>query len=193
MEEKLKANKSWDTRDISALKSLGRKRGGERKIYLYLAHWLVKKWPEGKVWVDPSSLGIDIVQQIGEKYIGFEVKIPLVKQTKSGERFLDPSPICDGIGQALGYFQRGMDLAYLVHPEISYQYKIDVSVLVRETSIGLILFDKHANFTLVTEAVSPSKKRLYTEEWRKIMKEVLEMQEPFSTSTNMIHISETLV
>lgn len=192
MEEKLKPNESWDIKDISALKELGRRRGGERKIYPYLAHWLVKKCPEGKVWVDPSSLGIDLVQQIGEKYIGFEVKIPLIKQTKTRERFLDPGPIYDGIGQALGYFQRGMDLVYLVHPEISHQYKIDISVLVRETPIGLILFDKRANFTLIAEAFSPNKKQLYTEKWRKIMKEVLEMQEAFSISTN-IQISEILV
>ncbi len=62
----------------------------------------------------------------------------------------------------------------------------------KETPIGLILFDKYANFTLVAEALSPSKKQLYTEEWRKIIKGVLEMQEAFSTSTN-IQISETLV
>lgn len=169
---------TWSVDDVKRLKEKTRYRQIEKVVYRPLARWIKgKKNPRSKVYVDPSALGIDIIE-VNEHHelVGYEVKMARLKRTRASPYYLDITPISQGVGQAINYFNRGMDYAYLVAPQIE-ELEYLPSVLRKEApSLGLILFDKDLSFK---EALKAKKALHYTPKTRKLILEILSWHRPY--------------
>lgn len=162
----------WTLNDIIAVRKQNRSIYGaaERAFYKPLAEWLKKENPVRTLYIDPSATGIDVICDENGVWAGYEVKIPSVDR-KSSLNFL---PLFEGIGQALHYFSRGMDYAFLVCP---YPFDYDLSLIepIKETPVGLIAIEKNGQFTKLVEGRKTSH-TLYSEEnqnfFRNFIKEV---------------------
>ena len=162
----------WTLQDIKRFKEISsiEFKQAEKAIYDLLGEWLQQRSPSSKIYVDPGEFGIDVIQSVDRFYIGYEVKM-----AKLFKGHIDPSPLFQGIGQAIHYLHRGMDRAYLVLPvlqDVEY-FKDLFQAAVR--LVGLILFDRHFNFE---ETVKPADSQLYSNDMKKILEELLSTHRP---------------
>jgi len=88
---------------------------------------------------------------------------------------IDPSPLFQGIGQAIQYLHRGMDRAYLVVPVLQDVECFADLFQAAVRLVGLILFDRNFNFE---ETVEPTDSHLYSDEMKKNLEELLSMHKP---------------
>ena len=157
----------WTLQDVKRFKEISSRefKQAEKAIYDLLGEWLQQRSPSSKIYIDPGEFGIDVIQSIGRFSIGYEVKM-----TKLSNGHIDPSPLFQGIGQAIHYLRRGMDRAYLVVPALQDVQYFTELFQATVTIVGLILFDRHFDFE---ETVKPTDSHLYSNDMKKILEELL--------------------
>jgi hypothetical protein len=115
--------------------------------------------------VDPGEFGIDVIQSIDSFWVGYEVKMARLFKGS-----LDPTPLFQGIGQAIGYLHRGMDRAYLVIPILKDVEYFNSLFETAVRLVGLIIFDRQFNFQ---EIIEPTDSHLYSDDMKKPLKGTL--------------------
>jgi len=162
----------WTLQDVKHFKEVasGEFKQAEKSIYDLLGEWLKQRSPSSKIYIDPGEFGIDVIQSIDRFYIGYEVKM-----AKLYKGHIDPSPLFQGIGQAIHYLHRGMDHAYLVAPALRDLEYFTELFQATVGLVGLILFDRHFNFE---ETVKATTSHMYSNEMKNILQEFLSMHKP---------------
>jgi len=175
---------AWSVEDVKELKEKHPQHRQIEKVFYYpLAHWIKRVRPKSRIYIEPAALGIDVIERNQlDELAGYEVKMVRLKRARAMEAetvaselgslpySLDPTPIIQGIGQAINYLPRGMDYAYLVAPKVRGLEYLP-SLLRREApSLGLVLFDRDLNFT---EVLKPRKAVHYTSETRRVVLRLL--------------------
>jgi len=157
----------WTLHDVKRFKEISsiEFKQAEKAIYDLLGQWLQQRSPSSKIYVDPGEFGIDVIQSVDRFYIGYEVKMAGLSKDS-----IDPSPLFQGIGQAIHYLRRGMDRAYLVAPALQGVEYFTELFQATVKLVGLILFDRHFNFE---EIVKPAEAYLYSNDMKKILEELL--------------------
>jgi len=157
----------WTLQDVKRFKEISSTefKQAEKAIYDLLGEWLQQRLPSSKIYIDPGEFGIDVIQSTGRFSVGYEVKM-----AKLSKDHIDPSPLFQGIGQAIHYLRRGMDRAYLVVPALQDVQYFTELFQATVTIVGLILFDRHFDFE---ETVKPTDSHLYSNDMKKILEELL--------------------
>jgi len=177
----------WSLQDVKHFKEVSSSefKQAEKAIYDLLGEWLEQRTPSSRIYVDPGEFGIDLIQSIERFYIGYEVKM-----AKLFKGHIDPSPLFQGIGQAIHYLHRGMDRAYLVAPALQGLEYFTELFQATVKLVGLILFDRHFNFE---EIVKPTTSHLYSKEMKEIIDELLRMHKPGIATLRLHRLKERWV
>jgi len=171
----------WSLEDVKTLRSL-RPQKPEGPFYTHLAAWIKEKRQTCTVYVDPGWSGIDVIEKANGIYIGYEVKVPRIFK----EHFDFVTTVVNGIGQALHYFVRGMDLSYLVTLKVEWLDEI-VSIVKEETPLGLILITKDWKKPSFIELVTARKPHIKHCKDRKTMQELLSQQKSYVPGIDILH------
>lgn len=155
----------------------------EKVIYPLLGAWIQGNHPRSRVYLDPGEFGIDLIEVNEENQrTGYEVKM-----TRIFKDSLDPAPLFQGIGQAIGYFHRLMDYAYLVAPRLEGLEYFPELFKATTRLIGLIEFDVAFEFK---EVVKAEKAQFYNDKYLRTITELLRSHKPRDWSGEAMRIKE---